>query len=135
MKVKLTGVKEVQRELDKRIKMISKNRVEGLHEVGQRGVGIFKQNSPTVSGRLKGSQGYSIEGEILFPGPEQPFESEDKIRTNLKEDIVFMGTNVNYAWKVEHLSKTAAGWMARSFNQLKMQAKEIFKKHMKKVVR
>ena len=135
MNIKISGTEKIQRELDKRVKIVSKNATEGLNEIGLRGVGILKQNSPTISGRLKGSQGYSIEGKVHFPGSESPFEQGDQIDSNDKKDIVFIGTNVNYAWKVENLSKTAAGWMARSFNQLKLQANKIFEKHMKKVVK
>ena len=108
---------------------------EGLHVIGQKGVTIVKQNSPAISGRLRGSFSYTIDGKnegfgVMGDGAEQP---EDKMRDNKKKKTVVIGTNCVYAKKVEFLSQTgSAKFMENSFNQLKQIAEKMEADHIKR---
>ena len=107
----------------------------GLHVVGQKGVTIVKQNSPTIEGRLRGSFSYSIDGENEGFGDQGNGKTlpEDKMRNNKKKKTVVIGTNCVYAKKVEFLSNTGSrGFMQISFNQLKQIAEKMEAEHIKK---
>lgn len=89
---------------------------KGLERVGQQGVTMVKQQSPVISGRLRGSMGYTIGGKVEMAEGD----SKDVIRPHRDKDMVIIGTNVVYAPRVEYLSQTGSkGFMNRAFNQLR----------------
>lgn len=140
MGVKVFGMKEILDNLEKKIKVISKSKKEALVEVGERGLGILKDNTPVGrypgGGRLRASMGYSVNGESVKT-LETPRKSDDKIRAGGNKDSVIMGTNVDYGPPVEWIpSKSTAnlGFMRRSYKQLLPKAKQIFEEVMKKAV-
>ena len=93
---------------------------------------IIKRNTPVDEGRLRSSMGYTIDSKVITP--ETPTESEDKLRSNIKKDVVILGTNVVYAPKIEFVpSRSTAnlGFMSRSFNQLKPVAMRIFEEFLR----
>ena len=111
---------EIIRNLDRIVKSISKTKEEYLQEVGQRGVGITKRNSPTISGRLKNSFGYTTN--------KSKVGNSDSVRKTSEKDTVIVGTNVAYARSVEFKSTTGSkGFMLRSFNQWKTISKVVAK--------
>ncbi len=65
--IKLIGQKEIERNLLKSIDVVSKTITEAYNEVGQRGVGITKLNTPEITGRLRNSLSYSIDGKVTAP--------------------------------------------------------------------
>ncbi len=107
--MKLLGEAAVKANLDKQLNIIAKNATEALEEIGQRGVGIAKNNAPVISGRLRQSMDYEVKGST-----------------------VVIGTNLVYAQKVEFFSKTGSkGFFLKSYNQIVPLAKEIFRKVLK----
>ena len=105
--MKILGVKQVQKNFDNYVNIMARNQKEALQEIGQRGVGIVKNNTPVNTGRLRQSMDYKAE-----------------------KDFVEVGTNVDYADDVEFRSKQNKGFFLRSFNQLVPIAKEIYRKAM-----
>ena len=119
-----SNAKEIQRNIDKFVKVTAKNTTEALDEIGLRGVGILKRNTPVVEGALRNSEAYTIDGKIK----EGEGNTADIIRPIKDKKTVIIGTNKIYAPKVEFLSKTGSrGFMFKSFKQLKPIANKIFK--------
>lgn len=118
-----SNAKQIQKNIDKFVKIQAKNTTEALEEVGHRGVGIIKGNSPTVTSRLKNSMSYTIDGKV-----EDYEESKnDAVNSISDKKTVILGTNVEYAPSVEFLSqKGSKGFMLKSFKQLKPIANKIF---------
>lgn len=120
--------KEIERKINNVIKVVARSVDEGLEEVGQRGVTIVKINSPYITGRLRNSMGYLIKGEIKGSSGSPSDIMKSK---NIKNAVV-IGTNVVYAGRVEYLSKTgSAGYMQRSYNQLKPIAEKVMQTAIK----
>ena len=114
------GQAEVLRNLKNALKIVSKDVEQALEETGQRGVGIAKNNTPTVTGRLKNSMGYTVGNKTVG--------NSDSVNAIGEKNVVAIGTNVIYARRVEFLAKNGSqGYMLRSYNQLKPIAKQIFK--------
>lgn len=126
----LQGLPTVQRNLAKLVKVVSSTQTEGLSEIGERGVDMLKRNTPIIEGRLRNSMSYTIDNKSIDPlGAKFP---QDKLRVNKEKDIVIIGTNVVYGPKVEFLSKSgSAGYMLRSYKQLKGVAEKIIKQAFK----
>jgi len=123
----LLGVNQLNRNIQRALKVVSRDEKEALKEVGERGVGIFKGNTTVVSGRLRNSWGYTTNSKVVATQARR----EDTVRTNREKDSVVIGTNVVYAPSVEYKSKTgSAGFALRSYRQLVPIAKEIFKRVM-----
>lgn len=127
----LFGMDDAKRNLAKLVTVIATTATEGLSEIGERGVEILKRNTPVKDGRLRNSMSYTVDGKSIDPlGAEQP---SDKLRVNKKKDNVIIGTNVKYGPKVEFLAKNgSAGYMLRSYKQLKPVAEKIMQKAFKK---
>lgn len=120
----LSGTNKVKKNLKDIIKIIAKTQTEGLIEIGERGVGILKLNTPVDSGRLRNSMSYTIDGKSIDPLGSQ--QSNDKLPIIKSKNIVIIGTNVVYAPSVEFLSQNgSAGFMLRSYKQLKPTAQKI----------
>jgi hypothetical protein len=116
----LQGQAEVERNLKNVLKIVAESKEKALHEVGQRGVGIVKQNTPVDTGRLRNNMGYSIGNKAVG--------SNDAVKASGDPNTVNIGTNVVYAAYVEYMAKNGSqGYMQRSFNQLLPIAKAIFK--------
>lgn len=127
----LLGVNTVKANLKKQMTIIAKTQTEGLIEIGERGVGILKLNTPVKDGRLRNSMSYTIDGKSVDPLGAK--FSEDKLRAIKDKDNVIIGTNVIYAARVEFLATNgSAGYMLRSYKQLKPQADKIIKKLFKR---
>lgn len=126
----LIGADEVIRNLEKQMKIIAKTKEQGLIEIGERGVGILKLNTPVKDGRLRNSMSYTTNSKSVDPlGANNP---QDKLRALSSKSEVIIGTNVIYAPKVEYLATNgSAGYMLRSYKQLKPQAEQIFQKLFK----
>jgi len=134
MGVKILGMKQVQKNLDKVGKSLSEAKTKGLIEVGETGVSIIKRNTPVKDGRLRGSMTYTIANKQ--DGLESPASRSDTLDKNPKKDVVILGTNVIYARRVEFFSKTgSAGFFLRSFNQIKKVVKPILEKHYKRALK
>ena len=102
---------------------------DALEVVGQEGVTITRRNTPVISGRLKGSMSYTIDGKV------KGNENDDGIKPSSDKDTVVIGTNVVYAPSVEFMSNTGSkAFMERSFNQLKQVVKKIMAQEIKKGV-
>jgi len=116
--------KEVLKNMNDSVKVMSKTVEEGLIEIGERGVEILDRNTTVISGRLRNSMSYTIGGKVVDPlGADF---ADDKLRKNRKKDRVIIGTNVIYAPSVEYLAKNgSAGFMLRSYKQLVPIAKKI----------
>lgn len=120
-KVELLNVDDIMKNFDELIKTNATTLEEGLQEVGQRGVGIVKEETAVVSGRLRNSMSYTFNNRVYEGG-------EDELNPSPKKDEVIIGTNVIYAPRVEYLATNgSAGFMLRSYNQLKPIAEAIFK--------
>lgn len=123
----IQGEAKIKANLKKQMKIAAKTKTEGLIEIGERGVGILKLNTPVKEGRLRGSMSYTIDNKSI--DPLGAFDSKDKLPTISTDKTVVVGTNVIYAPRVEFLSQTgSAGFMLRSYKQLKPKAEEIMKK-------
>ena len=121
---------EIVRNLKKQKGLISRTITQGLDEIGLKGVKNLKQNTPTITGRLKNSMSYSIENKVV--NPDTPDEKNDEVKSNPSKKEVIIGTNVVYAAWVEFMSKTgSAGYMIRSYNQTKKQANRIMERIFK----
>lgn len=108
MPVTVKGMNTIQNNLKGVVKSLSKDSEQALQEVGQRGVGITKANTPVQSGRLRQSMDYDV-----------------------KNETVTIGTNMVYAVSVEFRSKNGSqGFFLRSFNQLVPIAKKVFQQVM-----
>lgn len=119
---------ELNKKLKNYIKVVSKTTEEALEEVGQRGVGIVKGNTPVKSGRLRNSFGYSINNKVVA-NADIP---QDQIKPKKGKKYVWIGTNVVYAQRVEYLAKNgSAGFFQRSINQLRPIAKRVFQQVMR----
>lgn len=137
----ITILNEVQiiNSFNAKIKVVSKTTEKALIEVGERGVGILKENTPVAlvnGGRLRNSMSYSIKNKVV--NPDSPFEAGDEIRGNNEKLGVAIGTNVNYAPPVEFIPSSSSanlGFMARSYKQLKPVAETIFKEALREVTR
>lgn len=127
----IQGLKEVQKNIVEAIKIASTTNDEALIEIGERGVGILKSNTPVIEGRLINSMSYTVAGKVIDPlGANAP---EDKLKVNKDKRVVVIGTNVIYAPWVEFMSKNgSAGYMRRSYNTLKPIATKIIKTMFKK---
>ena len=127
VKTTLTGQAVVAQNITKALNAISTTKAEALEEIGQRGVGIVKQNTPVQSGRLRQSIGYTIKSKVV----SEAKNADDAIKANDSPSEVAIGTNVVYAASVEYMSKTGSkGFFLRSFNELRPMATEILKRVM-----
>jgi len=127
----LLGLSKVNQNINNAIKSVAKTQTEGLIEIGERGVSILKDNTPVKDGRLRNSMSYTTDGKVVDPlGANEP---QDKLRALKDDNQVVIGTNVVYAAKVEYMATNgSAGYMLRSYKQLKGVAVEIMKKTFKK---
>jgi len=127
--VAIEGADKIKINLNKQMKIAAKTKTEGLIEIGERGVGILKLNTPVKEGRLRGSMSYTIDKKTEVPLWMSKNISGDELDKITTDKVVIIGTNVVYAARVEFLSKTgSAGYMLRSYKQLKPKAMEIIKK-------
>jgi len=118
-----SNAKTIIKNIDKLVKVQSKNTTEALEEIGHRGTGIIKGNSPTVTSRLKNSMSYTINGKVKDYEESQ----SDAVRAIRSKKEVIIGTNVIYGPSVEYLSqKGAKGFMLKSYKQLIPIANKIF---------
>ena len=124
----IKGDREIIANLENVLKIFSKTQVEALEEVGQRGVGILKLNTPVDTGRLRNSMGYTVANKVEG--------GENTVNRTSEKDSVYLGTNVIYAPSVEYRSKNGSqGFMLRSFNQLVPIAKKIIENSFKGAIR
>lgn len=123
----LKGLPDVKRNLAKLVVVVAATQTQGLEEVGLRGVEMLKRNTPVKDGRLRNSMSYTIAGKVFDPlGAYYP---QDKLRANRDKKEVIIGTNVVYGPKVEYTSTNgSAGYMLRSYKQLKVVAEKILAK-------
>jgi len=126
----LNNAKLIQINITNYVLSVSKNIDEALEEIGQRGVGIVKGNTPKDTGRLQNSMSYSTGNKVIS---ESPFNEADKIKPINKDKTVIVGTNVIYGPHVEYMSKNASkGFMLRSYKQWKPIAEFIIAKAAKR---
>ncbi len=126
------GLKQVQANLKKKSKQIEEANLKGLILIGEQGTRVVKGNTPFISGRLKNSMTYTINGKQYGGGGDK----KDLIPINKEKNVVIIGTNVIYAPRVEYFAKNnSQGFMLRSFNQIKKVVLPNLKKSLKKVVK
>lgn len=122
----LLGVNAVNKRLNEVLRDSKKIQTKGLIEIGETGVGILKLNTPVDEGRLRNSMSYTTDGKSIDPLGAK--NGDDKLRVSKDKTKVFIGTNVIYAPPVEFLAKNgSAGYMLRSYKQLKPRALKIMK--------
>lgn len=115
----LLNEKQVIKNLENALKIVSKDVNEALEETGQRGVGITKNNTPVKEGRLRNSIGYTIGSTVKG--------NDDSVKASGDKESVIIGTNVVYAAHVEYMATNGSqGYMLRSYNQLVPIAKKLF---------
>ena len=124
-----SNAKDIIKNIDKFVKVASTNITEGLDEVGERGTGIAKKNTPVTSGRLRNSMSYTVDNKVKGGTGDILNKSSDK-------KTVIIGTNVIYGPKVEYTSTTGSkGFMLRSYKQLKPIAEKVLGTFIKKGLR
>ena len=132
MGIEVRGLSEIQKNLTSQRTLVLKATTQALEKIGQEGTTIIKGNSPTISGRLRGSFGYTISGNVEAP---EAFEADDKVKPISDKQSVIIGTNVVYGPSVEYRSQTGSkGFMQRSFNQLRQVAAAIAAQTIKREV-
>jgi len=100
---------------------------DALNVIGNKGTTIVKDNSPIISGRLRDSFGYTIDGKVSGN------QNNETIKPSSEKNTVVIGTSVVYAASVEYLAKPPSfGFMERSFNQLKQIVKKTMSESIKK---
>ena len=118
--------KIVAAQFESKFKAISKNIDEAFVEIGERGVGYLKRQTPVDSGRLRNSMSFTVDNKVY-----SPLGKEDNVKMSKAKDAVYIGTNVIYAPHVEYLSTNGSqGFMQRAYEQTKKRAKEIFSQAM-----
>jgi len=128
------SLQEINRNIEKFSKKLDVDITKGLEVVGQHSVAVIKKNTPVVDGRLRNSMSYTIAGRVV--APEAPHQADDVLLPNKKTKELVVGTNVIYAPPVEFLSKTgSAGFMNRSFNQIKATTKKTLATALKRVIK
>ena len=111
--MKVYGEKEILKNLKKYTKVVSESTEQGLVEIGERGVGYAKRESPVDTGRLRNSMSYTTGGKVSS-------SANGSVNPTSRKDTVYIGTNVVYAPSVEYLSKNgSAGFMYRAYQGLK----------------
>ena len=119
-----SNINDIIRNIDKAKKQIRLKEKKGLIKIGEQGVGILKLNTPVKEGRLRNSMSYTTDGKSVDPlWADQP---QDKLPVMKDDDIVVIGTNVVYGPRVEFIGKSA-GYMLRSYNQLKKKVAKTMK--------
>ena len=128
MNVSFTGLDRIQHNLKLKSAETLKATTSGLEKIGQQGTAYVKQNSPVISGRLRGSMGYTIDGKVELA-------ENDPMNAIGDKNTVVIGTNVVYGPSVEYRSQTGSkGFMQRSFNQLRQVAEQMLANHIKREV-
>ncbi len=121
-----SNIKEINKNLMDLVKVVASTNIQALTEVGERGVGILRRNTPVKDGRLRNSMSYTLNGKVFDPLNAK--NDGDKLRVSNKKDRVIIGTNVVYGPRVEYLAKNgSAGYMLRSYKQLKPIAMKVMK--------
>ena len=77
MDFKILNEKEVMAKIDIATDKVLEARTMGLHILGQQGVTFLKQQSPVITGRLRGSMSYSSDGQIINPEPHSTNTDKD----------------------------------------------------------
>lgn len=120
----------IQQAFDSKFKAISTNIDEALIEIGERGVGYLKRETPVDSGRLRNSMSYTVNKKVYTPLGQS---ATDNVRRSTSKDAVYIGTNVIYAPSVEYLAQNgSAGFMLRAYRKTKKAADRIFKSEILK---
>jgi len=126
-----SNVKQIQLNLSKYLITFSKNVDEGMEEIGLRGVGIVKANTPVLKGRMRNSMTFTTKnkrGGLNDSGGEAADINESiyGLQHSTKDKEVYIGTNVVYGPSVEYTSNTGSkGFMLRSYQQLRPIAEKI----------
>lgn len=120
--------KVMQRAFDKKFKSIAENIEEAYLEVGERGVGYLKKETPVDTGHLRQSMSYTVNKKVYHP-----LGNNDNVKPTTDKDTLYIGTNVIYAPHVEYRSKNGSqGFMLRAYNRTKKSAKQIFENAIKR---
>jgi hypothetical protein len=128
----IQGSAEVLRNIKNAITIVSESTQEAFVEVGERGVGYLKRETPVDTGRLRNSMSYTISNKVYTPLGN----NKDNVNKSSDKDTLYIGTNVIYAPSVEYLAKNgSAGFMLRAYNQTKKVADQIFQKVIGRAVK
>lgn len=120
----------MQAAFESKFKSVSKNIDEALLEIGERGVGYLKLETPVDSGRLRNSMSYTVDKKVYSPLCQS---ATDNVNRSGEKDVVYIGTNVVYAPSVEYLAQNgSAGFMLRAYKKTKKVAADILKGNMQK---
>ena len=132
--IEVTGTKEVQANIEKVMNIVSKDITEGLEEIGERGVGYLKRETPVDSGRLRKSMSYTIDNKVHEPLGNVTMN--DKLNKQRAKDEVDIGTNVVYAPSVEYLANNGSqGYFYRAWKKTKQSADQILAKVIRSDIR
>ena len=115
----------MQQAFEKKFKAASENIDEALIEIGERGVGYLKLETPVDSGRLRNSMSYTVNKKVYSPLGQS---ATDNVHRTSEKEAVYIGTNVVYAPSVEYLAENgSAGFMLRAYKKTKKAASLILK--------
>ena len=103
-----------------------------LFAIGELMSGDMKSNVSVDSGRLRGSITYSTDGRTRDYEAVGKANPEDKLDVNREPDSVVIGTNVNYASKIEYMMKPGGQFMVKAYMRYKNVAKELLKRAVQK---
>lgn len=136
MGTEIVGLAEIERNIEKYVKVAAQNAEQGLEEAAQRTVGIVKTNAPVDSGRLRNSISYitkTDKGGLNDGGGEKASNDESIYRNKPKKNQAIVGTNVVYGERVEFFAKTGSkGFFERAIKQARPIVKEVLKVAMKR---
>lgn len=122
--------KEIQESFEAQIPKMETQINKGLLLTGKAGVGILKLNTPVDQSKLVNSMSYTTNNKVI--APLGPLSSTDILNKLSSPKELAIGTNVIYGPWVEFMAKNgSAGFMSRSWKQLKGQAESILKKQLK----
>ena len=127
----LLGQQAVLNNINRKVNAVSKNIDEAYLEVGERGVGNLKRETPVDTGRLRQSMSYTVDKKVYSPLGM----SSDNVKATHEKDVVIIGTNTVYAPSVKYRATNGSqGFMLRAYQLTKKQAKSVFEQAIKRGV-
>jgi len=124
----MIGEAIVRANLKKAESNLEKGLMDSFLKIGETGVGYLKDETPVISGMLRNSMSYTIDGRVYSP----LIKSSANVNKSSDKTTIYIGTNVDYAPSVEYLSdNNSKGFMHRAYKQTIQKADAIFSKIIK----
>lgn len=130
VKIKVDNSKKVIQLKDKAVE-------DALEEIGLRAVAYAKKNCPVDTGRLRNSITYATkiyagQGTYTDESGTKTFNDATAKNTPKKSEVI-IGSNVEYAEKVENNHKGKKHFLRNSATQHSDEYKKVLEKHLKNV--